>query len=235
MIFILPPLPYAMDALEPFMSMETLEYHHGKHLQTYVDNLNRLIEGTRYADMDLEDIILSATGPIFNNAAQVWNHTFFFDSLTPDHEEMPEELRNTIIRDFGSVAEFEKRFKDAAVGVFGSGWAWLAQDKDGRLHIIQESNAGNPLRAGYKPLLTIDVWEHAYYIDHRNRRAAYIDNCWELIDWKKVNERFHGTSPAARLMDLSEEVVITGRITRKELTEKIELAIEEDEESSPPS
>ena len=197
MIFILPPLPYAMDALEPFMSMETLEYHHGKHLQTYVDNLNRLVEGTRYADMELEDIILSATGPIFNNAAQVWNHTFFFDSLTPDHEEMPEELRNTIIRDFGSVAEFEKRFKDAAVGVFGSGWAWLAQDKDGRLHIIQESNAGNPLRAGYKPLLTIDVWEHAYYIDYRNRREEFVNKCWEIIDWKKVAARMHKPSTAA--------------------------------------
>jgi Fe-Mn family superoxide dismutase len=122
---------------------------------------------------------------------------------------MPEELRNTIIRDFGSVAEFEKRFKDAAVGVFGSGWAWLAQDKDGRLHIIQESNAGNPLRAGYKPLLTIDVWEHAYYIDYRNRRAEFVNKCWEIIDWKKVAARMHKPSTAAAVKDLARFVCIT--------------------------
>lgn len=191
MIFILPPLPYAMDALEPFMSMETLEYHHGKHLQTYVDNLNRLVEGTRYADMELEDIILSATGPIFNNAAQVWNHTFFFDSLTPDPTSVPKDLEEAIIRDFGSMKDFEDKFKAAAVGIFGSGWVWLAQDKGGNLHIIQESNAGNPIRAGYKPLLTIDVWEHAYYIDYRNRRAEFVNKCWEIIDWKKVAARMH--------------------------------------------
>ena len=234
MIFTLPPLPYATDALEPLMSQQTIEYHYGKHLQTYVDNLNRLIEGTPYSDFSLEQIILDATGPLFNNAAQVWNHTFFVESLSPEPEPMPKELKKALVRDFGSIDNFETEFKKAAAEIFGSGWAWLAEDGNGTLHIIRESNAGNPMRAGFKPLLTIDVWEHAYYIDHRNRRAAYIDNCWELIDWKKVNERFHGTSPAARLMDLSEEVVITGRITREELTEKIEQAIEEDEESSPP-
>ena len=209
MIFILPPLPYAMDALEPFMSMETLEYHHGKHLQTYVDNLNRLVEGTRYADMDLEDIILSATGPIFNNAAQVWNHTFFFDSLTPDPTSVPENLEEAIIRDFGSMKDFEEKFKAAAVGIFGSGWAWLAQDKGGNLHIIQESNAGNPIRAGYKPLLTIDVWEHAYYIDYRNRRTEFVNKCWKLIDWKKVSARMQKPSKTAAVKDLSRYVCIT--------------------------
>lgn len=234
MIYTLPPLPYATDALEPKMSQETIEYHHGRHLQTYVDNLNRLIAGTQYEGATLESIILHATGPLFNNAAQVWNHTFFFESLSPEPEPMPKELKKALVRDFGSIDNFETEFKKAAGEIFGSGWAWLAEDGNGTLHIIRESNAGNPMRAGFKPLLTIDVWEHAYYIDHRNRRAEYIDNCWELIDWKKVNERFHGTSPAARLMDLSEEVVITGRITREELTEKIEQAIEEDEESSPP-
>lgn len=234
MIYTLPPLPYATDALEPKMSQETIEYHHGRHLQTYVDNLNRLIAGTPHEGATLESIILHATGPLFNNAAQVWNHTFFFESLSPEPEPMPKELKKALVRDFGSVDSFKAEFKKAAADIFGSGWAWLAEDGNGTLHIIRESNAGNPMRAGFKPLLTIDVWEHAYYIDHRNRRAAYIDNCWELIDWKKVNERFHGTSPAARLMDLSEEVVITGRITREELTKKIELAIKEDEESSPP-
>lgn len=209
MIFTLPPLPYAMDALEPFMSMETLEYHHGKHLQTYVDNLNRLIKGTPYEDMPLEDIILSATGSVFNNAAQVWNHTFFFDSLTPDPAAMPKDLEKAIVRDFGSVEDFEEKFKAAAVGVFGSGWAWLAQDKDGSLHIIQESNAGNPLRAGYKPLLTIDVWEHAYYIDYRNRRAEFVNKCWNLIDWKKVSSRMHKPAKEAAAKDLSRYVCIT--------------------------
>ena len=165
------------------MSMETLEYHYGKHLQTYVDNLNRLIEGTPYADLSLDAIVLSSDGAVFNNAAQVWNHTFFFESLTPEPSEMPLDLAEAIVRDFGSTSEFKDKFKAAAVGIFGSGWAWLAQDKDGRLHILQESNAGNPMRAGFKPLMTIDVWEHAYYIDYRNRRAEFVDNCWNLIDW----------------------------------------------------
>lgn len=205
MIYTLPPLPYATDALEPHMSKETIEYHYGRHLQTYVDNLNRLIAGTPYEEVNLETLILTATGPLLNNAAQVWNHTFFFNSLTPDPEPMPAELTDIIIRDFGSVTEFKEKFKKAAADIFGSGWAWLAQDGKGRLHIIQESNAGNPLRAGFKPLLTMDVWEHAYYIDYRNRRAAFIDNCWELINWKKVAARLHEPSPAARVTDLADD------------------------------
>lgn len=205
MIFILPPLPYAADALEPVMSRETIEYHYGKHLQTYVDNLNRLTAGTPLADSSLEEIILSSAGPVFNNAAQVWNHTFFFNSLTPEQEPMPDELEEAIIRDFGSVEMFEAKFKKAAMDVFGSGWVWLAQDRNGLLHIIMESNAGNPMRAGYKPILTIDVWEHAYYIDYRNRRAEYVDKCWKLFDWNKVLERMHEKSPAAVLGDLAEK------------------------------
>lgn len=231
MIYALPPLPYATDALEPRMSRETIEYHYGKHLQTYIDNLNRLIDGTPYADVPLETLILTATGPLFNNAAQVWNHNFFFNTLTPKPEPMPLELKDYLIRDFGSVEVFKEKFKKAAVEIFGSGWAWLAQDPEGKLHIIQESNAGNPLRAGYKPLMTIDVWEHAYYIDYRNRRAAFVDNCWELIDWNKVVERMHGPSPAAKVADMYEDVTVVAETSRNGLTEAIAVAIEEDEEA----
>lgn len=231
MIYALPPLPYATDALEPRMSRETIEYHYGKHLQTYIDNLNSLIDGTPYADVPLETLILTATGPLFNNAAQVWNHIFFFNTLTPKPEPMPLELKDYLIRDFGSVEVFKEKFKKAAVEIFGSGWAWLAQDPEGKLHIIQESNAGNPLRAGYKPLMTIDVWEHAYYIDYRNRRAAFVDNCWELIDWNKVVERMHGPSPAAKVADMYEDVTVVAETSRNGLTEAIADAIEEDEEA----
>ena len=191
MIYTLPPLPYASDALEPRMSKETIEYHYGRHLQTYVDNLNALIVGTPYEDMELEEIIMTASGPVFNNAAQVWNHEFFFNTLSPKRINMPQELKDILIRDFGSVEAFHEQFKSAALSLFGSGWVWLAQDRDGRLHIIQESNAGNPLRNGYKPLMTIDVWEHAYYIDYRNRRAVFVDICRDLINWDKVVERMH--------------------------------------------
>ena len=224
MIFILPPLPYAMDALEPIMSEETLEYHYGKHLQTYVDNLNRLLEGTPHAEVSLEEIILSSTGPVFNNAAQVWNHTFFFNSLTPEQKPMPEVLEEALIKDFGSVKAFEEQFKKAAAGIFGSGWAWLAQDRNGKLHIIQESNAGNPMRAGFKPLLTIDVWEHAYYIDYRNKRAEFVNRCWELFDWNEVLKRMH--APAFQAGDT---VGVVTETTKEGVTEAMADAIMEDE------
>lgn len=204
MIFTLPPLPYAIDALEPTMSQQTIEYHYGKHLQTYVDNLNRLTEGTPHSDATLEHLILTTSGPIFDNAAQVWNHTFFFDTLTPEPVRIPSELEFALTRDFGSIEEFKTRFKKAAIEIFGSGWAWLAQDNGGTLHIIKESNAGNPMRAGYKPLMTIDVWEHAYYIDYRNRRGEFIDKCWSLINWKKVAERMHEDLLIAHITDISE-------------------------------
>ena len=204
MIFTLPPLPYAMDALEPVMSQQTIEYHYGKHLQTYVDNLNRLTEGTAYGEASLEQLILISSGPIFNNAAQVWNHTFFFNTFTPEPVKIPAELEFAITRDFGSVEEFKTRFRKAGTEIFGSGWVWLAQDNAGTLHIIKESNAGNPMRAGYKPLMTIDVWEHAYYIDYRNRRAEFIDKCMALIDWKKVARRMHEDMLTAHITDMSE-------------------------------
>ena len=158
-------------------------------LQTYVDNLNRLIPGTPYESMSLQKIVKKADGPIFNNAAQTWNHTFFFLMLTPDQKPMPQKLADRIARDFGSVEAFKEEFSKAATGLFGSGWTWLAADKDGKLQIISESNAGNPMTKGLKPVMTIDVWEHAYYIDYRNRRADFIKSYWELIDWDKVADR----------------------------------------------
>ena len=226
MIYTLPPLPYASDALEPRISQETVEYHYGKHLQTYIDNLNNLIADTPYEEMQIETLIMTTSGPIFNNAAQVWNHVFFFNSLSPSPELMPLEIRDYLIRDFGSVENFKEMFKKAAAGVFGSGWAWLAQDAEGKLVIIQESNAGNPMRNGFKPLLTIDVWEHAYYIDFRNRRAEYIDRCWELINWEKVVKRMHSDLPSA-VTDV--ETVMVAETTREGVTEAIAEAIMEDE------
>lgn len=226
MIYTLPPLPYASDALEPRISKETIEYHYGKHLQTYIDNLNNLIAGTPYEEMQIETLIMTTSGPVFNNAAQVWNHVFYFNSLSPAQVSMPLELKDYLIRDFGSVENFKEMFKKAAAGVFGSGWAWLAQDAEGKLVIIQESNAGNPMRNGFKPLLTIDVWEHAYYIDYRNRRAEYIDRCWELINWDKVVKRMHSDLPSA-VTDV--ETVMVTETTREGVTEAIAEAIIEDE------
>ena len=224
MIYTLPTLPYASDALEPQMSQETINYHYGKHLQTYIDNLNNLIAGTPYEDMTLDEIVMTSSGPTFNNAAQVWNHTFFFESLTPDQKPMPLELMDYLIRDFGSVENFKEEFKKAAAGIFGSGWAWLAQDGSGRLHIIQESNAGNPLRSGFKPLLTIDVWEHAYYIDYRNKRAEFVNRCWELFDWDMVVKRMHKPFPKG-----VDATVVVAESTRDGFTEVMAEAIMEDE------
>lgn len=186
---LLPRLPYAQDALAPAMSKETLEYHYGKHLQTYIDNLNKMIPGTPYEDMTLEEIVKKADGGIFNNAAQTWNHTFFFETLTPRPAGIPPRLAEKLSESFGSVEAFKEEFSKAAIGIFGSGWAWLAQDPAGRLKILAESGAGNPLTKGMKPLLTLDVWEHAYYIDYRNRRADFVKAWWDLVDWKKVEGR----------------------------------------------
>ena len=185
----MPELPYAPEALAPKMSRETLDYHYGKHLQTYVDNLNRLIPGTPYAEMPLDEIVRRADGAVFNNAAQAWNHTFFFRSLTPSQEAMPEALAARLTADFGSVEAFREQFTKAAVGLFGSGWVWLAADRSGKLSIVAKPNAGNPMTDGLRPVLTIDVWEHAYYIDYRNRRADFVAAWWDLVDWKQVAER----------------------------------------------
>ena len=186
---VLPELPYSQYALAPAMSAETFEYHYGKHLQTYIDNLNKMIEGSPYEEMPLEEIITKATGGIYNNAAQTWNHTFFFQTLSPAETEMPEGLKKALADSFGSVEAFREAFTKAAISLFGSGWVWLAEDADRKLSILQEPNAGNPLTKGLKPLLTIDVWEHAYYIDYRNRRAAYVEAWWKLVDWNKVAEK----------------------------------------------
>ena len=190
MAFELPPLPFKMDALEPFISKETLEYHYGKHHQAYVNNLNNLVPGSEFDTATLEDIIKRATGGIFNNGAQVWNHTFYWECLAPNAGGEPKgRVKDAIVESFGSFADFKDRFSKAAATLFGSGWAWLVKNPDGKLEIIQESNAGNPLRAGKTPLLTCDVWEHAYYIDKRNKRPEYIADFWKLVNWDTVKGR----------------------------------------------
>ena len=188
MIHKMPTLPYDMEALAPLMSKETFDYHYGKHLQTYVNNLNALIAGTPFENMALEEIIKQADGGIFNNAAQTWNHTFFFQNLTPIETNMPDNLVQELTDNFGSVEIFKEEFISAATKLFGSGWVWLVADANNKLSIKGTSNAGNPMTEGLKPLLVIDVWEHAYYIDYRNNRKAYIDGVWKLINWNKVAE-----------------------------------------------
>jgi Fe-Mn family superoxide dismutase len=190
MAFELPALPYALDALEPFISKTTLEFHYGKHHQAYVNNLNKLVVGTEFENATLEEIVMKATGGIFNNAAQVWNHTFYWNCLKPNGGGTPSgKLLDLIVRDFGSFEAFQEKFTAAAATLFGSGWAWLSIDKEGKLHITQESNAGNPMRSGLKPLFTCDVWEHAYYIDKQNRRPDYVADFWKLVDWQAVAGR----------------------------------------------
>ncbi|MDD3286831.1 MAG: superoxide dismutase [Bacteroidales bacterium] len=189
--FTLPEFPFAQDALEPHISKTTIEFHYGKHHQTYVDNLNKLIIGTEFENSTLEEIVLKSSGGIFNNAAQVWNHTFYWNCLTPKSNLKPEgKLLDAIEKEFGSYDQFKEKFTNAAVTLFGSGWAWLVKDKDGKLEIVQTSNAENPMRQDKTPLLVCDVWEHAYYIDKQNRRPAYLESFWNLVDWKKVEERF---------------------------------------------
>lgn len=190
-MFELPPLPYAMDALQPSISKETLEYHYGKHHKAYVDNLNKLVPGTEFENMSLEEIIMKSSGPIFNNAAQVWNHTFYWNCLTPKSAKEPSgKLADAIKKKFGSFDEFKKAFTEAGTKLFGSGWTWLAKDGNGELEIINESNAGLPMKSNKKALLTCDVWEHAYYIDYRNLRPKYIENFWNIVNWDFVAENF---------------------------------------------
>ncbi len=191
MSFQLPNLPYEMDALEPYISKETLEYHYGKHHKTYVDNLNKLVEGTDVAKKTLEEIIKSSTGGIFNNAAQVWNHTFYWHCMKPHASQEPTgALAKALNHAFGSLAEFKEQFSKVAATTFGSGWAWLVKTKEGKLEIVSTSNAANPMTENKKPLLTCDVWEHAYYIDYRNARLKYIENFWHLINWEFVETQF---------------------------------------------
>ena len=187
----LPPLPFATDALEPVISKETIEFHYGKHHQAYVTNLNNLVPGTEFEDASLEDIVLKAEGGIFNNAAQVWNHTFYWNGLSPDGGGEPTgALAAAMDKAFGSFAAFKEAFIKSAVGNFGSGWTWLVKQPDGSVAIINTSNAANPMRDGLTPLLTIDVWEHAYYIDYRNARPKYLDEIWKLVNWDFVTSNF---------------------------------------------
>jgi superoxide dismutase, Fe-Mn family len=180
----LPELPFAKDALAPNISAETLEYHYGKHHKTYVDNLNKLIPGTEFENAGLEDIIKKASGGIFNNAAQIWNHTFYWNSLSAKGGGEPAgPLAEAINKSFGSFAQFKEKFTAAATTLFGSGWAWLVKNADGSLAIESTGNAGNPLKDNRKPVLTCDVWEHAYYIDYRNARAKYVEAYWKLVNW----------------------------------------------------
>ena len=187
--FALPALPYAPDALAPIMSEETINYHYGKHFKTYIDNTNRLIVGTPFEGMGLEEIVRKSDGAIFNNAAQALNHRIYFDGLTPVQKPMPQHLEESIIRDFGSVEAFQRQFADIAVGLFGSGWVWLAEDNKGKLVVVPTKDADNPIRHHLNPLMCIDVWEHAYYLDYQNRRADFIREYMKLIDWDKVASR----------------------------------------------
>ncbi|MBF0628210.1 MAG: superoxide dismutase [Fe] [Magnetococcales bacterium] len=193
MSFQLPPLPYAQNALEPHISSETLDFHYGKHHQTYVTNLNKLIEGTENQGKSLEEIIKSSSGGLFNNAAQVWNHTFYWHCLTPGGGGAPTgALGEAIQAKFGSFESFKEKFTATAIGTFGSGWAWLVKNADGSLDLMSTSNAATPMTEGKTALLTCDVWEHAYYIDFRNARPKYVEAFWNLVNWEFVARNFAG-------------------------------------------
>ncbi|MBS0515107.1 MAG: superoxide dismutase [Fe] [Proteobacteria bacterium] len=181
----LPPLPYARDALAPHISAETLDYHYGKHHQAYVTNLNNLIKGTENENLDLETLVKKSQGGMFNNAAQIWNHTFYWNSLSPKGGGDPSgKLADAIVKTFGGINQFKDEFTKTAVGTFGSGWAWLVQRADGGLGLASTSNAATPITGSDRPLLTCDVWEHAYYIDYRNARPKYVEAFWNLVNWE---------------------------------------------------
>ena len=191
MPFELPELPYAKNALEPHISQETLEYHYGKHHQAYVNKLNDLTPGTKFENASLEDIILKSDGVIFNNAAQIWNHTFYWNSMSPNGGGTPKSTLADAINDtFGSIDKFKAQFTEAAMTQFGSGWAWLVQNTSGKLSVVKTPNANNPMTDSHKPLLTCDVWEHAYYIDTRNDRGKYVSNYWEMVNWDFADKNF---------------------------------------------
>ncbi len=189
----LPDLPYEKNALEPYISAETLEFHHGKHHATYVANLNKLIPGTEFESMSLEEIVLKSSGGIFNNAAQIWNHTFYWNCMAPNAGGEPSgDLAAAIDKAFGSFADFKEKFSTSAATNFGCGWTWLVKRGDGSLAIVNTSGAGNPMTDGDTPLLTADVWEHAYYIDYRNARPKYLEAFWNLVNWDFVARNFAG-------------------------------------------
>ena len=191
MAFELPNLPYDYEALEPVISKKTLEFHHDKHHAAYVNKLNNLIKGTEFEDSDIVDIITKSDGGIFNNAAQTWNHTFYFDQFGKDKSSNPKgQLMDAIKATYGSFDEFKEKFTSAAKTLFGSGWTWLIKKPNGSLDIVQTSNAANPLTEGLIPILTCDVWEHAYYLDYQNKRPDYIENFWKIIDWDIISGRY---------------------------------------------
>jgi Fe-Mn family superoxide dismutase len=191
MAFELPALPYAKDALAPHISAETIEFHYGKHHQTYVTNLNNLVPGTEFEGLSLEEIVKKSSGGIFNNAAQIWNHTFYWNSLSPNGGGEPTGgLANAIDRTFGSFEKFKEEFTKTAVTTFGSGWAWLVKNQNGGLELVSTSNAATPLTAGQTPILTCDVWEHAYYIDFRNLRPKYLEAFWALVNWEFASANY---------------------------------------------
>lgn len=186
-----PNLPYAADALEPVISQDTINCHYGKHEKAYIDNLNKLISGTKYENMELEDVIRLSDGALFNNASQAWNHIFYFFSFSPNGGGEPSgELSAAINNQFGSFETFKQAFEEAGVKLFGSGWVWLSKDGEGKLFITQGTNASNPLTQGLTPLLCFDVWEHAYYLDYQNRRAEALHKLWDIVDWTVIESRY---------------------------------------------
>jgi len=194
-MFTLIQLPYAQDALQPVISRETLSFHHGKHLQTYVDNLNRLVAGTEFERMPLEEIVCKSQGAVFNNAGQILNHNLYFTQFAGVHDSGMQQgpqgaLLAAVNAAFGSFEAFRQEFEQKGTALFGSGWVWLAADSDGRLVITQEPNAQNPVTKGLRPLLTMDVWEHAYYLDYQNRRAAHLQALWQIVNWQEIARRY---------------------------------------------
>lgn len=186
-----PRLPYPVDALQPVISARTIDFHYGKHEKAYIDTLNSLIEGTEFADMPLEEIIVKSEGKLFNNASQAWNHIFYFFQFAPDGLKEPAgRLREKIDGQFGSFEEFKKKFEEAGATLFGSGWVWLSCDDKGELYLTQGGNASNPMTDGLRPLLTFDVWEHAYYLDYQNKRADYLHRLWDIVDWDIIGIRY---------------------------------------------
>lgn len=191
MSFELPKLNYGLDDLEPVISRRTLEFHYGKHHQAYVNNLNNLIIGTEFENSSIEEIILKSSGGIFNNGAQVWNHTFYFNQFSKDGCKEPRgKLIEAIESAFGSFDSFKEQFTKASVTLFGSGWSWLVINKEGKLEIVQTQNAGNPMTSGLKPIMTCDVWEHAYYLDKQNLRPTYVEDFWKILDWQIISDRY---------------------------------------------
>jgi Fe-Mn family superoxide dismutase len=193
----LPRLPYALNGLEPHMSRETLEFHYGKHHRKYVDEANRLLKGTEYENSEIEEIIQAASGALFNNVAQAWNHAFFWNCLSPGGSRPDTTLTEALSEHFGSVGDFTRQFTQTAVTLFGSGWVWLVMNDDGKLRIEQTTNADTPVRRGKSPLLACDVWEHAYYLDHRHSRPAYLEAYWKLVNWEFVAGHYARVAAAA--------------------------------------